>query len=201
VTSAQPSHSSGQSSDGRNGQPAGGAERRFPTLVGSLADDQATANRPTFTARPGPAVAPEPSPADTPGAGLDLAPVPPAAPEPPGAAGMPGAVGMPDAFAADEPLLADAAGLHARWQRVQAGFVDDPQEAVGDAADLIEQTAQALVGALRQRQRALRVQWERGPADDAVAADGQPVAGGPDTERLRLIMQHYRGLFNPLCRP
>jgi hypothetical protein len=95
----------------------------------------------------------------------------------------------------DEPLLSDADAFRARWHRAQAGFIDDPREAVGDAADLIEQTAQALVGALRQRQRELRVLWERGPADDTAPADGA------DTERLRLLMQRYRALFNQLCRP
>jgi hypothetical protein len=95
----------------------------------------------------------------------------------------------------DEPLLSDADGFRARWHRAQAGFIDDPREAVGDAADLIEQTAQALVGALRQRQRELRVLWERGPAGDTAPADGA------DTEHLRLMMQRYRALFNQLCRP
>jgi hypothetical protein len=101
----------------------------------------------------------------------------------------------------DEPLLADADGFRARWQRAQAGFIDDPKEAVGDAADLIEQTAQALVGALRQRQRELRVLWERGLADDTAPADGTAAASGADTEHLRLMMQRYRALFNQLCRP
>jgi hypothetical protein len=101
----------------------------------------------------------------------------------------------------DDPLLSDADGLRTRWQRVQAGFVDDPREAVGDAADLIEQTAQAMVGALRQRQRQLRVMWERGPANGAAAADVEPAAYGADTEHLRQMMQHYRALFNQLCRP
>ena len=105
----------------------------------------------------------------------------------------------------DEPLLGDVAGLRARWQQVQAGFVDDPQETVGEAADLIEQTAQALVGALRQRQRQLRMLWERGPADGPGDAVGEPVsardAGAPDTEHLRLMVQRYRALFNQLCRP
>jgi hypothetical protein len=108
----------------------------------------------------------------------------------------------------DRPLLSDVAGLRARWQQVQAGFVDDPREAVVDAADLIEQTTQALVGALRQRQRQLRVQWERGsangtaPQDTESAEPGAAVTGGdPDTEQLRLLMQSYRSLFNQLCRP
>jgi hypothetical protein len=108
----------------------------------------------------------------------------------------------------DEPLLSDATALRERWQQVQAGFVDDPQEAVGDAADLIEQTTQALVGALRQRQRQLRMQWERGSANGTApqgsesAEPGAAGAGGaPDTEHLRLLMQRYRSLFNQLCRP
>jgi hypothetical protein len=101
----------------------------------------------------------------------------------------------------DEPLLSDADGFRLRWQRAQAGFIDDPREAVGDAADLIEQTAQALVGALRQRQRELRVLWERGLADDTALAGDAAAVPGADTEHLRLMMQRYRALFNQLCRP
>jgi hypothetical protein len=99
----------------------------------------------------------------------------------------------------DTPLLGDATELRGRWQHVQAGFVDDPQEAVGYAADLIEQTAQALVVALRQRQRELRVEWERGGSADG--PDTATASVTPDTEHLRLVMQRYRGLFNELCRP
>jgi len=114
---------------------------------------------------------------------------------------------LPTTAGLDEPLLSDADGLRARWQRAQAGFVDNPQEAVGEAADLIEQTAQAMVGALRQRQRQLRVMWESGPAGgpvsgNAATGDGESaVRGGQDTEHLRQMMRHYRALFNQLCRP
>lgn len=105
----------------------------------------------------------------------------------------------------DGPLLSDAAELQSRWQRVQAGFVDDPQRAVGDAADLVEQTAQAMVETLRQRQQQLRTMWERGPADGGQAApDGTPAAAAPgasDTEHLRQLMQRYRSLFHQLSRP
>jgi hypothetical protein len=112
----------------------------------------------------------------------------------------------------DGPLLGDVADLRTSWQRVQAGFVDDPRESVADAADLVEHAAQALVGALRQRQRLLRAAWERGgPADGAGvaasdpaadAAGGQPAADDvPDTEQLRLLIQRYRTLFNEICRP
>lgn len=94
----------------------------------------------------------------------------------------------------DAPLLSDAAERHARWQRAQAGFVDNPREAVGEAADLLDQTAQALIDALRQRQRRLGEMWERRPADG-------PREGMSDTEHLRLMMQRYRTLFHQLSRP
>jgi hypothetical protein len=113
------------------------------------------------------------------------------------------ATAAPD-FAA--PLLGDATELRARWQRAQGDFVDDPLAAVGDADDLVGQTAEALVTALRERQRQLRAAWQRSAADGSPgAADGQsPTAmapGAPDTEQLRLMMQRYRALFNQLCRP
>ena len=94
----------------------------------------------------------------------------------------------------DAPLLGDGAGLRASWQQVQGTFVDDPRAAVTDAADLTEHAAQALIGALRQRQRQLRASWDR---------DSGPSAAGtaPDTEQLRLTMQRYRALFNQICRP
>jgi hypothetical protein len=112
---------------------------------------------------------------------------------------------LPPAAGLDEPLLNDAEGLRSRWQHVQASFVDDPQVAVGEAADLIEQTAQAMVGALRQRQRQLRVMWEGGPAGDTGPAGNGLTGGGPaaphqDTEHLRQMMRHYRALFNQLAR-
>lgn len=93
--------------------------------------------------------------------------------------------------AGEGPLLADAASLRASWQRLQAGFVDDPREAVADAAGLVEHAAQALAGALRQRQGRLREAW-----------DGEAVAGGgtADTEQLRLVMQRYRALFDQICQ-
>ena len=101
-------------------------------------------------------------------------------------------VGQPPAAnATDGPLLVDAADLRASWQRLQAGFVDDPAGALADAAGLVEHAAQALVGALRQRQKQLRGMWDDGAAGD----------GGADTEELRLVMLRYRALFNQICRP
>jgi hypothetical protein len=100
----------------------------------------------------------------------------------------------PAADQTDGALLADA-GLRAGWQRIQVGFVDDPREAVADAADLVEHAAQAFVGALQHRQRRLRGVWNGDGRPDGAAA---PIT---DTEQLRLVMQRYRSLFDQLCRP
>jgi hypothetical protein len=104
----------------------------------------------------------------------------------------------------DTPLLSDTTGLRQRWQAVQAEFVDDPREAVGDAAQLLEQTTQELVGALQQRQRDLRSAWDSGDAASTATADGTTdtatADGTTDTERLRLTLQRYRGLFNQLTQ-
>ena len=206
-----------------DGRPTQDEGRSFTRGIGSMVapapdDEAAPPPRPTFTARtseppvtvvrvvPEPASPPDDTvtedtvvdpvadtAVDTAEPGTTVPPVP--EPEPETTAGRP----SPVTADLDEPLLADVAGLHLRWQRVQAGFVDDPREAVGDAADLIEQTAQAMVGALRQRQRQLRVLWEHGPDGDTAAAAGS--VPGADTEHLRQLMQRYRALFNQLCRP
>ena len=95
----------------------------------------------------------------------------------------------------DQPLLSGDTELLARWQRLQAGFIDDPQVAVAGAADLVEQAGRALVDALRQRQRQMRAMWNRSSADEPTA----PGDMNADTEQLRQVMLHYRVLFNQLC--
>ena len=96
------------------------------------------------------------------------------------------------------PLLGDYTGLRASWQQAQAGFVDDPRAAVSDAAELVEHTAQTLIGSLQQRQRQLRTQWDNnGSAAGSTATAGEL----SDTEQLRHLMQDYRNLFNQLCQP
>jgi hypothetical protein len=97
----------------------------------------------------------------------------------------------------DQPLLSGDTELLGRWQRLQAGFIDDPQVAVAGAADLVEQAGQALVDTLRQRQRQMRAMWDRSPADEPTA----PGDMNADTEQLRQVMLHYRVLFNQLCQP
>jgi hypothetical protein len=109
----------------------------------------------------------------------------------------------PDAAGLDEPLLTKAAALRDRWQRAQLDFVDDPRAAVADAADLVAQTAQAMIDALEQRQRLLRQQWERDKQRERgrrnSRGDGSMLGDPGDTERLRLTMRAYRALFNQIC--
>ena len=94
------------------------------------------------------------------------------------------------------PLLGDSVGLRASWQAAQAGFVDDPRAAVADAAELVEHTAQTLIGSLQQRQSQLRAQWDNNGSGDLGADTGVL----SDTEQLRHLMQNYRNLFNQLVQ-
>ena len=101
-------------------------------------------------------------------------------------------------FDPNAPLLGDSVNLRASWQQAQAGFVDDPRAAVADAAELVEHTAQTLIGSLQQRQRALRTQWDNnGSGETRAAITGEQ----SDTEKLRHLMQDYRNLFNQLVQP
>jgi len=96
------------------------------------------------------------------------------------------------------PLLGDSVNLRASWQQAQAGFVDDPRAAVAEAAELVEHTAQTLIGSLQQRQRALRTQWDNNGSGETGAATTGELS---DTEQLRHLMQNYRNLFNQLVQP
>jgi hypothetical protein len=168
------------------------ADQPQPTFTPAPGDDGDDFAQPLSTATP-PAAEPLAAlPAD------ELSTVTPA--------GAPPAGAPPADFGADEPLLANTAGMRESWQKVQAEFVDDPQAAVMDAADLIEQTAQSLVDAIQQRQRQLRVLSDGGTANgngarvgNAVGSESAAASGVPDTEHLRLMMQRYRALFNQMC--
>ncbi len=83
----------------------------------------------------------------------------------------------------DQPLFSDAK-LASQWQRVQAGFVDDPRDAVSEAADLVEQAAEALADALRERQTRLRALWD-GNGANGTGRDGADAAAAaaPATPR------------------
>ena len=79
----------------------------------------------------------------------------------------------------DGPLLSDTDELRASWPRIQGAFIDDPREAVADAAGLVEHVGQALTSALRQRQQQLRALWDRdGMPDGTDYADSGCAAPG-----------------------
>ncbi|MDH2428463.1 hypothetical protein [Sphaerisporangium sp. TRM90804] len=67
-----------------------------------------------------------------------------------------------------------------RWREVQAGFVDDPQDAVRQADQLVEEA----VAALAKRRQALADRWKNGDEKD--------------TEQLRLALRDYRSLLQEL---
>jgi hypothetical protein len=102
------------------------------------------------------------------------------------------------------PLSPGARGryLH-EWEVAQARFVDDPQQAIGEADQLIQQV---------MRDRGYPVEdFDRRAADLSVdhpdvvqnyraghAISRKTVRGEADTEELRQAMIHYRALFDEL---
>ncbi|WP_214411248.1 hypothetical protein [Sphaerisporangium fuscum] len=67
-----------------------------------------------------------------------------------------------------------------RWREIQAGFVDDPQDAVRQADQLVEEA----VTAIASRREALAGRWKD--------------ADRNDTEQLRLALRDYRSLLEDL---
>jgi hypothetical protein len=91
-------------------------------------------------------------------------------------------------LAADDdegPLLADTEELRLDWQRIKAGFVDNPRGSVAEAAAVVEEAAEMLAARLRARQQRIRESWE---------ANGS----GRDTEALRIALLHYQSLFDKM---
>ena len=85
----------------------------------------------------------------------------------------------------ETPLVAATGELRAGWQRIKAGFVDNPRGSVAEAAGLVEEAAEMLIATLRERQQAIRDTWDGdGPASD--------------TEDLRLALLRYQSLFDRL---
>jgi hypothetical protein len=85
-------------------------------------------------------------------------------------------------------LLPDAetVRLRIRWREVQLGFVDDPRQAVDDAAELVSLAVDRVASLLRDQVGALN---DDRPSGDA---DGRE----PDTEGLRTLMQRYHALLD-----
>ncbi|MEV4867993.1 hypothetical protein [Streptomyces syringium] len=85
----------------------------------------------------------------------------------------------------NEPLLGDEQKeFRARWQKIQSNFVDDPQDAVNAADQLVAETMRALATTFSDHKQGLEGQWHR----------GEEVA----TEDLRVALQRYRSFFNRL---
>lgn len=97
-----------------------------------------------------------------------------------------------DRVAASEPSSSDKAlfpaddlsGLRARWDDVQAGFVDDPKACVQKADGLVSDVVEQLTTNFAAARARLEEQWARG--DDA------------STEDLRIAFKRYREFFQKL---
>ena len=75
-------------------------------------------------------------------------------------------------------------GLRARWDDVQASFVDDPRECVQKADGLVADVVDKLVTGFADARSRLEEQWARG--EDA------------STEDLRVALKRYREFFQRL---
>jgi len=86
----------------------------------------------------------------------------------------------------DQALFADdeLVGLRARWDDVQAGFVDDPRECVHKADGLVSDVVDQLTVGFSSARTRLEEQWARG--EDA------------STEDLRVALKRYREFFQRL---
>ena len=84
------------------------------------------------------------------------------------------------------PLFPDQelGNLRQQWDKIQAGFVDQPRNAVEQADGLVASTMKRLAEVFAQERSKLEGQWDRG---DNVS-----------TEDLRLALQRYRSFFHRL---
>jgi hypothetical protein len=71
-----------------------------------------------------------------------------------------------------------------RWDDVQAGFVDEPRQAVEQADTLVAELMKRLAVVFADERSRLEAQWSRGEQ--------------ADTEALRIALQRYRSFFQRL---
>lgn len=85
-----------------------------------------------------------------------------------------------------EPLFPgqEAESFRSRWTSIQAGFVDEPRQAVEQADELVAEVIQRLAQVFAEERKTLEGQWGQG--DDA------------DTEGLRVALRRYRSFFERL---
>ncbi len=77
-------------------------------------------------------------------------------------------------------------GFRSRWEEVQAGFVDEPREAVQRADELVSDLMTKLTSGFDQTRSGLEEQWNEG--EEA------------STEDLRVALTRYRAFFNRLLK-
>jgi hypothetical protein len=114
-----------------------------------------------------------------------FAPVPTIAPTPTPAS-EPAAQPVVNA-AAPEMLFAseETQNLRARWNEVQAKFVDEPGSSVREADALVAEVMAKITEMFAGQRQILESQWSKGDTS---------------TEDLRLVLQHYRSFFNRLLK-
>jgi hypothetical protein len=85
-----------------------------------------------------------------------------------------------------EPLFeaADRDRFGESWTSIQAGFVDDPRDAVKEADTLVAELMQRLAETFSAERSRLESQWDN---DEDVS-----------TEDLRIALQRYRSFFDRL---
>jgi len=74
--------------------------------------------------------------------------------------------------------------LRARWNEIQAKFVDEPRSSVSEADALVSEVIQQILQKFNNEVHSLESQWNKG---DEIS-----------TEDLRQVLQHYRSFFNHL---
>jgi hypothetical protein len=91
----------------------------------------------------------------------------------------------PEALA---PLFAGAQAeqFRARWNTTQIGFVDDPQQSVRQADELVAEVMRDLADNFAQERSRLESQMRDG--------------GQPSTEDLRVALRRYRSFFERLLK-
>jgi hypothetical protein len=85
-----------------------------------------------------------------------------------------------------EPLFAEdeSQDFRFRWERIQAGFVDEPRMAVEQADELVATVIKRLAEVFAKERTSLEQEWDRG--DDV------------STEDLRIALRRYRSFFDRL---
>jgi hypothetical protein len=76
--------------------------------------------------------------------------------------------------------------MRTQWNDVQAGFVDDPRNAVQKAHQLVTELMNELTDTFTRERATLEGEWSGGRE--------------PDTETLRIALQRYRAFFNRLLQ-